>query len=252
MNISESFELGGGETVTFVGAGGKTSTMFRLASEFSFFGLSIVTTTTKIFEWEGKKADFLLISEDIEDLENLISALSEGKIVTIASGKSKDEKLIGVEPEFADEINAQISPDILVIEGDGASKKSFKAPADYEPVIPASSDLIVPIVGIDVVGETLNSENVHRPKKVCEISHFEIGDTVTPEMIGQVVGHEKGGRKNVPSDASLIPLLNKVDDESKEIAEEVAKKILSYTRQIDKVALGCIIRENPIIKIIER
>lgn len=253
MDISSSFEINEGETITFVGAGGKTTAIFKLAEEFSFTGFSAVTTTTKIFVHEGQKADFLLISDDIEDLEKLLSKSPEGKIVTVASVRDGEGKLVGIEPDLVDEISALDTQNILIVEGDGASKKSFKSPADYEPVIPSSSDLVIPVVGMDIIGKTLNSENVHRSGRVSEISRFEIGDEITPELVARVVTHKEGGRKNVPHNSRLIPLLNKVDDEKrKEIAEETAKEILDKTSEVDRVVLGQVIEEDPIVEILER
>ena len=51
----------------------------------------------------------------------------------------------------------------------------FKAPAEYEPVIPASTDLVVAVVGLSVIGQALSEEFVHRPERVAVSGGMPIG-----------------------------------------------------------------------------
>ncbi|HSW38357.1 MAG TPA: hypothetical protein VLL97_02555, partial [Acidobacteriota bacterium] len=46
MLISQALEVARGDVVSFVGGGGKTTSMFRLAAELSRAGLRVVATTT--------------------------------------------------------------------------------------------------------------------------------------------------------------------------------------------------------------
>lgn len=254
MKISEAFGLGSGEVVTLVGGGGKTTFMFRLASEFSEKGKFVVTTTTtKIYESEGRKADRLRYFEGLESLrEELKDLAGKAEVLTLASEIVEGEKLSGPKPEVIDKISSFGMVDLIIVEGDGAAHKSFKAPAAYEPVVPKSTSLAIPILGVDVVGRPITSRHVHRPGRICDLTNAEKGDQVTPRIVAQVISSARGGLKGIPTAARVIPLINKVvTEEDKDYAEEIAELILSRSQgRIEKVAFGEVRAEDPISGVI--
>ena len=48
------------------------------------------------------------------------------------------------------------------MEGDGAKGKSFKAPREYEPVIPIETTLVIPVLGVDALGQPLDEAHFLR------------------------------------------------------------------------------------------
>jgi probable selenium-dependent hydroxylase accessory protein YqeC len=46
MNLTQALALSPGDVVSFVGAGGKTSALFRLADELAGQGWRVISTTT--------------------------------------------------------------------------------------------------------------------------------------------------------------------------------------------------------------
>ena len=64
----------------------------------------------------------------------------------------------GVPPDWIGGLAAEV--DLVVVEADGAAGKPLTAPRAYEPVIPAATDLLVPVVGADVIGAPLTPERV--------------------------------------------------------------------------------------------
>lgn len=255
MKLSDAFQVREGNVVTLVGAGGKTSTMLKLAKEVSRENkITIVTSTTQILESEGRETDYLLFAESSNNLEIQLSEEAiKGGIVTVVSKYGEDEKLDGLEPEIVDEIKSLEGTGLVIVEGDGAARKPFKAPASYEPVIPLRTDILIPTVGVDVIGKSLISKNVHRPELVCEISNSQMGTEVTPEILSKVISSEEGGMKGVPSGARVVPLVNKIENKRDEsYAMEVAELILSSGEErIEKVALGHVQAEDPIVKVID-
>ena len=150
----------------------------------------------------------------------------------------EQDKVQGVSPALLDRIAAQPAVDALIVEADGSRRLPFKAPAAHEPVIPASATIVVPIVGLDVLGQPLDAEHVHRPEIVAELTGAALGDPVTPAMIAAVLAHPQGGAKDVPPAARLIPFLNKAEDEATlAAAREIARLLLKQPR-IDSVLIG--------------
>ena len=66
--------------------------------------------------------------------------------------------------------------------------------------------VLVPVIGLDVVGKPLVAGQVHRPELVAALSLAALGDPVTPEMIAAVLAHPQGGAKGFP------PLSRQVSD----------------------------------------
>jgi len=77
---------------------------------------------------------------------------------------------------------------------------------------------VVPVASVGAVGAPLTAETVHRPERVAAITDATVGDEITPELVGRVLAHERGGLKKVPDGATAIPLVNAVDDAADETA----------------------------------
>ena len=69
------------EVFSLVGAGGKTTLMFRLAKELSLGGKKIVTTTTtKILEPTPEETGALFIEPDEEKVKNFVKAYQSPEV----------------------------------------------------------------------------------------------------------------------------------------------------------------------------
>src|SRR5262249_4205924 len=99
----------------------------------------------------------------------------------------------------------------LLNEADGSRMRPFKAPADHEPVIPEETTLVVPVVGADILGRSLDAEHVHRPELVSALSGAPLGTPITPAIVARVLAHPDGGRKGVPARARVVVMINKVE-----------------------------------------
>jgi molybdenum cofactor cytidylyltransferase len=249
MQLSHALRIHRKEVVVLVGGGGKTTLMFRLADELAASGRRVVTTmTTRIFVGQMDRAPARLVTED-EDalLASLPRALETHRHVIVAGEVIvEQDKVQGVPPALLDRITLVPEVDAMIIEADGSRRLPFKAPASHEPVIPTSATVIVPIVGLDVLGQPLDTEHVHRPQIVAELTGATIGDLITPAMIAAVLAHPQGGAKDVPPNARLIPFLNKVEDEATlAAAREIARLLLQQPR-IDSVRIGAAQRDDPV------
>ena len=248
MNLVEAFSIRDKEVVAFVGGGGKTTAMFRLAEELVAQGKRVVTTTTtRIFAAQIQLAPrhWRLATKDWRlEIEKIRALLRESPHLLVVGATSEDGKALGVEPALIDELIALDEIDVVLIEADGSRMRPFKAPAEHEPVIPNSTTLLVPVVGIDAVGKTLNNEYVHRAELVSKILNVPIGTILEKEHIARVLSDARGGLKNKTPNARVIPLINKVENvEQLQNARAIAKQLLQNDA-IDAVAIGAVRRRS--------
>jgi molybdenum cofactor cytidylyltransferase len=260
MKLSHALRIQSGDVVAVVGGGGKTTTMFRLAGELVEQDLRVLTTTsTRIFTGQMAQAPIHLAFDPeqqtiAEIAPQLAAALDQhGQVLLVRPIEKGATKALGISPETIDALSDNSQIDVIIVEADGARNHPFKAPASYEPVIPNCTTLVVPVVGLDVVGQPLSEESAHRPEIVCQLTGLQPGQPVTVDTIAQVFCHPQGGLKNVPPQARVLPLLNKAESPKKaKAAREIAEKLLAC-EQIDAVAIGSVQREeDPISEVRSR
>lgn len=255
MKLRSAFDISRKDVVSFVGGGGKTTAMFRLADELAAARLRVVTTTTtRIFAAQIKLAPFHIRVETGE-LETgvLQSALQEYPHVLVIGRTSEEDKALGIDPSLVDQLIALDKVDVVINEADGSRMRPFKAPGEHEPVIPASTTLLVPVVGIDVLGKPLDDEHVHRAARVAELLDVPVGTILEPSHIARVLAHREGGLKQKSAGARAIPLINKVDNAAQlTLAREIARHVLNND-DVDAVAIGAVKDvANPISELRER
>ena len=212
--------LGADRGVTcVVGAGGKKTTIYTLANALD---TAIITATVRIPLFDTHVNNVYVNDEALDAFPLTETAFPIG----IVAEKEAD-RYRGFHPDVINSIAALHHGPVLV-KADGARTREFKAPDDSEPQIPSSTRTVVPIASVHAVGEPLTEVVVHRPDRVAELTSLRIGDEIRPQDIATVISHPDGGLKNVPHDAHVIPLLNKVDTPDDEaIANEIADKIFT-------------------------
>lgn len=246
MNLSHALRLESRAVVSFVGGGGKSSAMMRLAGELAAQGRRVlVTTTTRIFAAQMQPF-FTSVSFEVEThaLPDLIAALHaafEQHPQVLLVGRIGGEKATGVPPTVIDALASHF--DVILVEADGARMLPFKAPADHEPVIPASTTIVVSVVGIDAVGQPLNEDTVHRPERISQLSGTPLESPITAETVAAVLRHPQGGLRGVPDSARVVSLLNKVDSETRLHALRIAARVRD---SVDMVLIGAVQESNPV------
>ena len=224
-----NIDLNVSELISVVGAGGKTSTMFRLAREFKSFRKKVlVTTTTNIAFLETSQADRLVIdnSKDISSLPRV----EPGTIICLGSSMVGDqEKLKGVEREFVDEIYQKHLFDYIVVEADGSKRRPIKAPAHYEPVIPGETTRVIGVIGLDALGKPITDQYVHRPSLFCSITGKKMGGTIDRKCLIHLILSQDGLFKDVPQGCRKYVVFNKADyagrkEEAKLTVNELIEK----------------------------
>ena len=255
MRLAKALRVQQGQTVAFTGAGGKSTAMHRLALELSEDAPVLLSTTTKLHLHQSNLAQHHLIVRDGADLENIRAALDRHRVVLVTAGEVQEEpKWAGLSDDRMEQIH-RIAGDVgatLLVEADGARGRSLKAPATHEPVVPPFTDLVVPIVGIDVLGEVLREEVVHRPEIVSALAGLPSGGVIDKAHVAQVLCHPLGGLKGVPESAEVRVLLNKAETEARVAAgEDLAAHVLQTSR-IRAVILCSLQAESPVSRVFGR
>jgi probable selenium-dependent hydroxylase accessory protein YqeC len=189
----------------------------------------LVVTTTHIGVPKPGEADCLLMAGERELPALLETFFSKGAGLAVAgTGMAESFRLCAVSPEFVCRIAGRGLVDFILIEADGAARKPFKAPRQYEPVIPACTTLALTVAGLDALGLKLDAQYVHRPERIAALTGLREGEQIGADVLADVLCHPDGGRQNVPAGVRWRPVINKVDsEEHAPAASEVASRLLA-------------------------
>jgi probable selenium-dependent hydroxylase accessory protein YqeC len=252
--LTDSLGLKPKEVISLVGAGGKTTLMFRLARELIHDGKKVVTTTTtKILEPSSDETEYLFVNPDEEKIKQFVwNHLDQYGHLTIATERLGAGKLKGISPDLANHLWSLQGMDYLLIEADGAAGRPVKAPREREPVIPSSTTLVLAILGVDGMEKELNEENVFQVERVSEITGIPIGERMTSEAMAVLLTHPEGIFRSVPFSSRVVAFLNKVDitngvAKAKEISQKIFEK---KDHPIERIVLGQLKKEPPVSEVI--
>lgn len=195
--------------VSIVGAGGKTSLMFFLARRCPW--PCLITTTTKIGADQIPDADLCL---SYQEFLTGFGEFSNKKVILVTPTLTPEKgKISGFSLELFSEFAriAKIRKLPIINEADGAHMRHIKAPASFEPVVPAETNYLLHMTGLDVLGKQINAENVHRLDEFLEITGTREGDFLDETAIEKAILHPQGGFKNAPAGCKRIAVLNQAD-----------------------------------------
>ena len=223
LRLHSDFKTEGKGAVAFVGAGGKTTAMFRLARELAASSV-VVAATTHLGTWQIPLADRHVIAESPEEIGEI------PKGVTLVTERIEGDRTQPVSASvlswLREETQSRGVP--LLIEADGARQKPLKAPAAHEPPIPDFAETVVVVAGLSGLGKPITEEFVFRAEKFRELSGATEGKSVTPEILRRVLANPEGGLKNIPTRARKIALLNQADaPELQSIGGKLARELLA-------------------------
>jgi probable selenium-dependent hydroxylase accessory protein YqeC len=197
--------------VTVAGAGGKTTLVYRLASDARRNGLRVlVTATTHMGTLPEDTTGPVLMDGEGDAREGLCAALEREGRATLLGRRLREDKLEGVRPERVDQLCS--TADLVLVEGDGARGRSLKVPAAHEPVVPRSTTLLVVLAALDVLGEALTDDRVHRLELVSAATGTAIGEAVDEDTVVACLRYARGYVSRVPPGARAAAFLNKVED----------------------------------------
>lgn len=234
MRLIEALRYTQPTSIAFVGAGGKTTALFRTAKEIvdsrgeaRHTTTVFVTTTTHLGAWQTNLVDHLIIANSIRDIEKLRVEIPAG--VVLITGEVHDHLLSGLSGVLLEELQriAEEQEMSLLIEADGAHQCPLKAPAEHEPAIPDFTRRVFVVAGMTGLGKPLTKDWVHRPELFARLSGLHIGEEITEEAIIKMIIDQHGGLKGIPPGARRTALLNQADDaELQSRARSIGKRLI--------------------------
>ena len=186
--------------IAVVGSGGKTSLIWRLTEELVQAGKKVAVTTTTHMAIE-KERPFALDGEGAEAL------IFKHGYVLAASIDIQKKKLSSLPCEKLKKLSELC--DVLLIEADGARKKPFKIPMEWEPVIPDFTDLVIAVCGLDSLGKSIK-EAAYCPRETALFLGKKETDIICPQDMIKAVSSRDGLLKGV-GEREYRVYLNKMD-----------------------------------------
>ncbi|MDY2777923.1 MAG: selenium cofactor biosynthesis protein YqeC [Collinsella sp.] len=182
-----------------IGSGGKSTLLSCGARALAGRGARVVlATSTHMFPPDG-----IPHAETVEGVRQL---MGPGRIVAAGRIEEGTGKLVAPACGL-DALSAHA--DHVLVEADGSKRLPLKAHAAHEPVIPASSERTILVIGASGLGHPVR-EAVHRPEVFCSLTGAGPDDAATPELVARAVAAEglvgAGGRDLVIVNQADNPL----------------------------------------------
>ena len=230
--------------VNFVGGGGKTGLILTLLHEYSGAIPVVYTTTTRIHPPDPFPGMMMLACDDMEMLALIVDQIGrmqrpdQCNLVVTRRGLRPD-LLQGVSPAFAARLDGDLYP-LILNEADGARSMSLKMPRDGEPVLMEGARYLVPVIGLDCIGQLLGPESLFRWEMAEVRFSLKAGEIITPELAARLLLHPQGVCKDCPPGVRIIPFINKADTPASDAqASELARALLTCgTFRVERVVWG--------------
>lgn len=223
-SLTQLLDIQAGGLVSLVGAGGKTTTMYRICGELAEAGHSVVsTTTTAIQPPTRSQSPALLVRDETESFWDAVPELLAGHgHVTTVGRRLRAEKLAGL--ELAEVTTLRRLANVVVVEADGARHMAVKAPAGHEPAVHPDTTHFLSVAGLHALGRPW-AEVCHRPAIAAAITGAPPGGPVSVSALAALLGSDQGGLKGRPPAARAWALLTHLTPENAPQAVELARRL---------------------------
>jgi molybdenum cofactor cytidylyltransferase len=208
MNLAQALRIQHAPCLAIVGAGGKTTALFKLARQLH--PPVIVTATTHLHVDQIPFADSHLIADIPDDLSALDANLHG---VVLVTGSIEGDRTTGMNQDSIEQLHriTHQKEIPLLIEADGSRQHPIKAPAEHEPAIPGFVDMVIVVAGLSGIGKSLENKYIHRPEIFSRLSGLALNARITPQGLTNFLTHPQGGLKGIPPNARRVVLLNQAD-----------------------------------------
>jgi len=205
--LIEAFRLGPAPRLALVGAGGKSTSLFRLAGEFP--APLLLGSTAHLALEQSREVDRHIVVQSPADIP---AVAAPGR--TLFTGADNDHGRWKGLPSEALPALQRLADDLqvpLLFESDGSRCLPVKAWETYEPPIPPFAETVVVCAGLSALGQALDEAHVFHASIFSQLSGLALGEPLTAAALAAVLAHPGGGQKNIPAGARRICLLNQAD-----------------------------------------
>ena len=257
--LIEALGLQHSRLIALCGAGGKTTLMFTLARAFVAAGERVlVTTTTKIARDEADGWRSLAAASAKQVLEGARALLPEtgqersGALIAYSQLGGDGYRLVGLAPELIDEVAQAGRFDRILVEADGSARKPLKAPAAHEPVIPAATDALIIVAGMNGLGLPLTEDNLFRADIWSRLSGLALGEPISAESLAHCVAHPDGLGRGCPAHARRTLFLNQTDTPERHAeARQVVEFLTALPdNKVEMVVIGRLLPQPEIAEVV--
>lgn len=246
--LREALDFHGG-IVCAVGAGGKKTTLYRLAAAWP--GRYALTTTVFMVRPPRRLWDERILA-DRDELTNAVLAAGDARRIAYAGPSDKPGRVASVPPAQITDIHRRGGFDATFVKADGARMRGVKAPREGEPVVPPDTDLVVHISSAAVLGEHLDDESAHRLEVLRELVGLGADEPFGPAHLAALIASPRGAFAGLGG-ARLIPVINQVDNPERErLAREAAERALAAAPSLDRIVLASMRAAEPVVAIVRR
>jgi len=235
--------------VCAVGAGGKKTTLYRLAA--SHPGRVALTSTVFIPPFP-KDLPMSVIRDNGDRLLESLGQAVDGCCIAYTQPSYKRGRFEGVPTNVVQDIHEKLGFDVTFVKADGARNRLIKAPAEEEPQLPDKVTTVIMVVSARAINRALDERIAHRIEQIEHVTGVDRGGVLTPSHVARLFASEKGLLKDT-GNAHVVPLINMVDDEkARGLALETAQEALRTSKRFDRIILASMRHPDPIVEIVER
>lgn len=170
----------------------------------------LLTTTTRMSFPDPRFGTRCIVAADFATSLARLDAQGNGPGITALFSviDAQQQKVAGCLPDEVDALKAAGVADVILVEADGAKHLAIKAPAEHEPCIPASSDVVIALTGQEALWRPVQSARIHRWPIFAALTGVREGDVLDAAVFGRLLAHPQGLFKNTPAGALRHWLIN--------------------------------------------
>jgi probable selenium-dependent hydroxylase accessory protein YqeC len=192
----------------FVGAGGKTTAIAKVAEMSAALGVRVRITTTTRLGAEELTAHPRVIVDGLAAFLRAVDSVEP--VCVIVSGRDgAANKLLGVDARFIDAVRPRADL-LLLVEADGSRRRPLKMPADRDPVIPRSAAAVVGLMGASGFGEPITEDTCFNHEAALRLLGKGSG-TFDAESLARIALNAEGLRKGVLPGMGFHVVINQAD-----------------------------------------
>ncbi len=195
--------------ISFIGGGGKTTVISKLASDLTSAGQKVlITTTTKFYPFP--ELTHFTAKNDPDVIKKLENHFANNDLAVYGSNLTAENKIEGISSIELLKLREEL-PVTILVEADGSRRLPVKGYNPDEPIIPECTELVIALAGADAIGKSLTQQTVHRPQQLSKAIKVEIGSLLTEEKLALIFSNMLELALNQAPQAEAFCILNKLD-----------------------------------------